>query len=118
MEYMKSQILKIDLIDESVDITQPNAKDYIGSVRIPLREVMLNEEVADNFPIYDDNRVETGRMEVKLTCKDFSPYPYELNEGDLKGGTMKMTKYTEREIVKNIAAKFAESMSQDIDIIF
>ena len=118
MEYMKTQILKIDLIDESVDISQPNAKDYIGSVRIPLRELMLNEEISDNFPVFDDNRVETGRMEVKLTCKDFSPYPYEINEGDLKGGTMKMNKYTEREIISKIAAKFAESMSLDIEIIF
>jgi len=55
MEYMKTQILKIDLIDESVDITQPNAKDYIGSVRVPLRELMINEEFADNFPIKDEN---------------------------------------------------------------
>ena len=45
MEYMKSQILKIDLIDESVDLSQPNANDYIGSVRIPLRELMLHEEI-------------------------------------------------------------------------
>lgn len=91
-------------------MTQPNAKDYIGSVRIPLREVMLNEELSDNFPIYDDNRVETGRVEIKLTCKDFTPYPYELNEGDLTG-QMKMSKYAEREIIRKIAMKFAESMN-------
>ena len=61
-------------------MTQPNAKDYIGSVRIPLRELMLNEELADDFPIYDENKVETGRLVVRLTCRDFIPYPYELSE--------------------------------------
>eukprot|EP00347_Sterkiella_histriomuscorum_P001912 403370193 len=117
MEYMRTQLLKIDFIDDSVDMTQPNAKDYIGSVRIPLRELMLNEHLEDNFPIYDDNRVETGRVEVKMVCKDFTPYPYELNEADLTG-QMKMSKYAEREIIQRIAMKFAESMSIDIEIIF
>lgn len=46
---------------------------------------MLNEELNDNFPIYDDNRVETGRVEIKLSCKDFTPYPYEMNDADLTG---------------------------------
>lgn len=78
---------------------------------------MIHEELADNFPVYDSNRVETGRVEVKLTCKDFTPYPYEMNDGDL-GGHFKISKYAEKEIIMKIAAKFAESMNQDIDIIF
>jgi hypothetical protein len=37
---MKTQLLQIDLIDESVDMTISGSRDYIGSVRIPLREVL------------------------------------------------------------------------------
>ncbi len=35
MDYMKTQVLKIDLIDESVELSH-GASDYIGSARIPL----------------------------------------------------------------------------------
>jgi hypothetical protein len=37
---METQQLVINLIDESVDITVPGARDFIGSVRISLLEVM------------------------------------------------------------------------------
>ena len=36
LAYIKNNVLKIDFIDESVDITQPGMRDYIGSARIPL----------------------------------------------------------------------------------
>ena len=85
------------MIDESVDLANVGAKDYIGSVRIPLREVMINEELADNFPVKDENGHEVGRMEVKLACKDYSPYPYANDDKDL--ATFRVSKYTEREIV-------------------
>ena len=35
-EYFRECFLKIDFIDDSVDITEPEANDYIGCVRIPL----------------------------------------------------------------------------------
>jgi hypothetical protein len=109
-------VLKIDLIDESVDLSQHNAKDYIGSVRVPLRELMINEEFADNFPVRDENGVETGRMEVRLSCKDYVPYPYEVDDKDL--ATFKVSKYAERDIINKIAEKFAQSPIGEIDFIF
>ena len=48
MEYMRTQVLKIDLIDESVELKE-GQDDYIGSVRIPLREILMNEEVVDKI---------------------------------------------------------------------
>lgn len=37
-EYMSNCFLKIDFIDESVDIVaEPEVNDYIGCVRIPLK---------------------------------------------------------------------------------
>jgi hypothetical protein len=41
-----------------------------------MRELMMNESIADNFPVKDEFGNEMGRMEVKLTCKDYNPYPY------------------------------------------
>ena len=36
MEFMKTSVLKIDFIDESVELKE-GQDDYIGSVRIPIK---------------------------------------------------------------------------------
>ena len=50
IDYFKYQFLKIDFIDESVDLLaeDPNQAseeiiDYVGSVRIPLKELLLKD---------------------------------------------------------------------------
>jgi hypothetical protein len=69
IDYVKSQVLKIDLIDESVDLAH-GASDYIGSVRIPLKALNITsnliEELVDAFPVRDASGAETGRLEVKV----------------------------------------------------
>ena len=37
---MSANVLKIDFIDESVDITEQGNRDYIGSARVPLRDLL------------------------------------------------------------------------------
>lgn len=32
----------------------------------------MNDEIADNFPVVDDRGYENGRIEVKLSCKDYN----------------------------------------------
>jgi len=49
-------VLVIDLIDESVDMEQAGQRDYIGSVRIPLREVVIKGSVQGQFTVIDENR--------------------------------------------------------------
>ena len=49
-DYFRNCFLKIDFIDDSVDITEPEANDYIGCVRIPLQQ-MLKQEMMD-FDMY------------------------------------------------------------------
>lgn len=44
-KYMETQVLTIDLIDDAVDISKTAARDYIGSVRIPLREAFVKGRV-------------------------------------------------------------------------
>ena len=88
--------------------------DYIGSARIPLRVLMVQEDYADNIEVKDELGNETGRIEVRVTCKDYSPYPYANDESS----TVTISKYAEKEIITKIAEKFALSPIEDIDIIF
>lgn len=67
---MKSQVLTIDLIDESVDITVAGMRDYIGSVRIPLREVIIKGAISGTFAVIDEQRRQTGDLTVKIVMKD------------------------------------------------
>jgi hypothetical protein len=69
---MRSQVLRIDLLDDNVELT---GKDYIGSVRIGLNKLQINqsqtEEIADCFPVKNDQGLEVGRMEVRIACRDY-----------------------------------------------
>jgi hypothetical protein len=67
---MKSQVLTIDLIDESVDMTVSGMRDYIGSVRIPLREVIIKGSISGTFAVIDEQRRQTGDLTVKIVMKD------------------------------------------------
>ena len=54
-DYFKFQYLKIDFIDEGVDLFE-EAKlnrfgDYIGSARIPLKDLLVKEVVKGHFSI-------------------------------------------------------------------
>lgn len=53
-------MLQIDLIDESVDMTATGARDYIGSVRIPLKEVLTKGSVESAFNVVDENLRNSG----------------------------------------------------------
>ena len=119
IDYVKSQVLKIDLIDESVDL-QHGASDYIGSARIPLKALNVasnvSEEIADAYPVRDASGVETGRIEVRISCRDYQGLTSDMVGGG--GSTFTISKFAEREIIGRIAEKFAFSEMQSIDMIF
>lgn len=71
---MKSQVLTIDLIDESVDMTVSGMRDYIGSVRIPLREVIIKGVISGTFALIDEQRRQTGDLTVKIVMKDANSF--------------------------------------------
>lgn len=62
LEYMKKHVLKIDFIDDSVDISQVSMRDYIGSARIPLRDLLRQKHISGTYPIIDDLKHETGQV--------------------------------------------------------
>ena len=68
--YMKNSVLTIDLIDESVDMKVPGARDYIGSCRVSLREVYEQGSIHNMFIVEDENRTQTGHLEVKIRMID------------------------------------------------
>lgn len=70
MSYMKNNVLQIDVIDESVDMTMPENRDYIGSVRIPLKEAVTKGLVHGTFALMDENRTQTGDLEVRIQMCD------------------------------------------------
>ena len=70
-------MLKIDFIDESVDIDivkNKDVADYIGSVRIPLKEMLQNENFAAIFPVLNHRNKEMGRVEIQLTFINSNTY--------------------------------------------
>jgi hypothetical protein len=78
---MKSQVLTIDLIDESVDMTVSGMRDYIGSVRIPLREVIIKGSISGTFAVIDEQRRQTGDLTVRITMKDADSLEDQLQIG-------------------------------------
>ena len=66
-EYMKYQFLRIDFIDEAVELDRDQeVSDYIGSVRIPLKQLLENEIIGKKiYPIHNEKNLQTGDCEIK-----------------------------------------------------
>jgi hypothetical protein len=67
-EYMKYQFLRIDFIDEAVELDRDQeVSDYIGSVRIPLKQLLENEIIGKKiYPIHNEKNLQTGDCEISL----------------------------------------------------
>jgi hypothetical protein len=67
IDYLKNQFLKIDFIDESVDlVASPDASDYIGSCRIPLKEMLEKEHLSNVYPIFNEKNMQMGTVDISL----------------------------------------------------
>ena len=69
----------------------------------------------DSFPVKDTNVTETGRIEVKVQCRDYSGLTGQIGGN---GDVFIMSKFTEREVLGKISEKFATSDLLSIDMIF
>ena len=70
MNYMNSSVLKIDFIDESVEMEFAGARDYIGSARIPLKNLMSQGSLEGDVEIRDEHSGITGKVGVRMTIQD------------------------------------------------
>lgn len=65
IDYMKRQTLKIDFIDESVDMEAfkyNEMADYIGSVRFPLHRMLQESKFEGKFDIYNMKKEIRGHV--------------------------------------------------------
>lgn len=65
-------------------MTVAGMRDYIGSVRIPLRKLMTTGSIAETFAVVDENRRKTGELNVKITMhsvNDFNGMTLEQSMG-------------------------------------
>ena len=113
IEYMKTQVLRIELIDESVDLSRAETKDYIGSVRIWLKELLSSPEIGDDYPVRDEAGQEAGHMRVRLSIRDVVPLAA-VDEKD----PLALSRYAERDILGKIAERFADTLIESVDMIF
>lgn len=111
---MNTQLLQIDLIDESVDMTVAGMRDYIGSVRIPLRKLMITGSIADTFAVVDENRRKTGELNVKITMHSVDDLSGMTIEESMR---LKRATQTEKETINKIVSLFAQSSPDGLDLV-
>ena len=107
IHYMKNTVFRIDFIDESVEMTQDGARDYIGSARIPLRDLLSSGELIVNIPIKDEHSSQTGAVTVRMAIHDAQKHAQMSLEDSLGGGVMQH-KSMQVDIINRIARFFAE----------
>ena len=79
-QYLSKETLKIELIDESVELTNDNTRDYIGTVRIPLGELLKHGKIGNQrYMINDDLSTDNscvGELFVRVEIFDASVEDY------------------------------------------
>jgi len=64
-------------------MTVSGMRDYIGSVRIPLREVIIKGAISGTFAVIDEQRRQTGDLNVKIVMRDSDSYEEKQVDGNL-----------------------------------
>ena len=66
-------------MDDSIDMRQQGSRDYIGSARIPLRELWQKNKIDSNipFPIKDEQDRECGQVKVRMAVHDAAKFTYD-----------------------------------------
>jgi len=72
----------VNFIDESVEIRQRDISDYIGSARLPLKDLLTKETVEGTLPIKNEKHIQTGTVEVRVTLSDINPRANKDREAD------------------------------------
>jgi len=118
LHYMKNTFFKIDFIDESVEMTQDGARDYIGSARIPLQNLLSRGELVGDVEIRDEHAGITGRVMIRLTIHDARKRAEMSLASDSMGGGIMQHKRIHIDVISRIARFFATGEFEDIDMYF
>ena len=114
--YMKSTIFKIDFIDESVEMHQEGARDYIGSARIPLQNLLSKGELSGDVEIRDEHSGITGKVSVKMTIHDAKKHAEMSSMQDMSLGGVMQHKRIHSDVINRIVQSFAEGEFEEIDM--
>ena len=68
--YMKNTVFKIDFIDESVEMAAEGSRDYIGSARVPLQNLLSNGRFEQEVEVRDEHAAITGKCVIRMTIHD------------------------------------------------
>lgn len=72
LDYFKYETLRIDFIDESVDLRANNeVDDYIGSARVKLSDLLETEMKEYKLPIKNAKGMQTGIVEVNISFLNY-----------------------------------------------
>lgn len=112
---MKTSFLKIDFIDESIEMTDEGARDYIGSARIPLQHILARGRFNEDVKIVDEHNVPTGRVSVSITMHDAVKHA-ELAYYEGSSGNIMQHKRLVDDTVRKIAMNFAQGDFEEVDM--
>jgi len=112
-QYLKSQFLKIDFADDSVDILgQPNVSDYIGSARLKLEQLLNADEIVDHeCPVRNEKGVQTGKIDIKIRFYD-TPQGYNepMGASSAKAGSDGPSALNSEIIEKQVVIEITKAM--------
>lgn len=122
-DYMKNQILIINFLDKGVDfgeVTQlDNLKDYIGSVRISLRDLATGSMKViedDHFPVKNHLNKTMGTAAVKISFNSADSAQEVIAIADERT-RMRENELIMNEVTEKIVKGFAEFGFDDFDMI-
>jgi hypothetical protein len=86
-EYLRTQIMPIYVMDDSVDGNKEGQSDAIGIARIRLKDLMSVPIYHQNIEVRDENDQVNGQIEVMIEMRDIDKNGgFYLGKGDLRVG--------------------------------
>lgn len=92
-------------------------KDYIGSARIPLSELLVKKQLQAEFPITDQLQKQAGRVGVRLAIHDLKAKLEQDGRLDETSRVMHH-KRIQQDVVQRIAKSFADKGFEELDLYF
>ena len=113
MNYRNNQFLKIDFVDDNVDLEANSvANDYIGSARIPLKGMLTQDLFDQEVDITNEKGIQTGKVQIRVAFYKASMRP---RDGEPVGTTRIQSQELIKDVVQQISAKLA-SMTENQDL--
>jgi hypothetical protein len=120
MDYLQKMNLKIDFIDESVDIEEHGAVDYIGTARIPLLPLIKHAAINGEFPVTNERGLPSGKIHVAIRIQDaaLAGYVDGIDDQYSAGQTSTIQAQTVTKICDNFAKQDLPDLELFLGMLF